>query len=190
MDIAILKEYKQRSERQILHRKRKTVKGFQVEKTEIDDEIITTSVSHVRRNKYPLSEKDSLCLVLSSCFFLIPACYALCNGFYIHFVISVITSLVSINYWRCAVPGWRASLDFFVAKLSFVIYFITGFLNIKDTATLVIAWPVCGCIVLFYSFSNKMWDKDCFTWVFYHMSFHLFVAIEQIVVLNSLCVIC
>lgn len=186
MDIATPKVSDLQSKCQLLNRKSKTEKEFPVEETEIDDEVITANAPHARCNKYPLSEKDSLCLVLSSCFFLVPAFYAHYYGFYIHFVISLVTSLVSINYWRFAIPGWRASLDFFVAKLSFVIYFITGLLNIKDTATLFIAWPVCGCIIIFYLFSNKMWDKDCFTWVYYHMSFHLLVAIEQFIVLNSL----
>lgn len=187
MDMAILKDSSQRqSECRSLYRTLNVTNKETIEETEIDNEFLSTNKSYVRRNKYPLSQKDSFCLVLSSCFFLIPACYAFFYGFYIHFLISLVTSLVSINYWRLAIPGWRASLDLIVAKLSFVIYFGTGFLNIKDTKTMFIAWPVCGGIIICYLFSNKMWDKDCFTWVFYHMSFHLFVAIGKFIVLNSL----
>jgi hypothetical protein len=135
------------------------------------------------RSEYSISEIDSYCLIFSSCFFLIPGYCALLYGLYFYLATSVVTTIVSVNYWRNAVPGWRRWCDLFVAKLSFLIYFCTGLIYIKNHQILFIAWPICGGIIMFYFLSNRMWKRGCHTWVFYHMMFHLFVAVEQFIVL-------
>jgi hypothetical protein len=69
------------------------------------------------------------------------------------------------------------------AKISFAIYFLTGFLNIKDSGVLVLAWPICFAIIGFYALSSVFWEKDSAFWVYFHMLFHFFVAVEQYLVL-------
>ena len=137
----------------------------------------------VRRNKFPVSVIDSNRLIISSCFFLIPGYYALTQGLYWYLSTSVITTIVSINYWRHAIPGFRRSTDMIVAKVSFIIYFSTGVMRVNDANILYVAWTVCGGIIICYFFSNKLWEKDSSNWVFYHMTFHLLVALEQYIVL-------
>lgn len=136
-----------------------------------------------RQNKFPLSTTFSSYLILSSCFFLIPGYYAYLSGLYWYLATSAITTIVSINYWRYPVPGLRRSADVAVAKASFLIYFVTGVMNINDLSVLYIAWPVCGGIIICYHFSNKMWEMDSESWIFYHVLFHLLVALEQYLVL-------
>lgn len=135
------------------------------------------------RNVYPLSEVDANYLILSSLFFLMPGYYAYISGLPLYLVTSTVTTLASINYWRNAVPGWRRTTDMIVAKVSFLIYFITGVCRIKEVEILFIAWPVCAVIAACYISSNKQWEKDSHTWIFYHMSFHFFVTLEQYIVL-------
>lgn len=137
------------------------------------------------RNQYPVPLFDSICLVISSMFFLIPGLQAFHCGMKWYGVLSFVTSAVSMNYWYLAVPGWRRNLDLFMAKFSFIIYFITGALYVTDSMLLVVGWPLCVCILISYWMSSQRWQRDCWTWVLCHMSFHFFVAIEQAIVITG-----
>ena len=132
---------------------------------------------------YPLSEVDSKYLMISSCFFLLPGFYALSHGLTLYFATSAVTTVASINYWRDAVPGWRRTSDMIIAKVSFLIYFLTGLYRIKDAAILYLAWPICFLIIYCYMSSNRLWKLDSHLWIFSHMCFHYFVAVEQYIVL-------
>jgi Na+/glutamate symporter len=102
-------------------------------------------------------------------------------------VLSVITALISANYWR-RVPtlGIRRQLDLVVAKVSFAIYFLTGVMYVRDTFLLSIGIPICVSIGICYQMSHVRYSQQSAYWVYYHMSFHLFVAIEQLIVVVSL----
>ena len=132
---------------------------------------------------YPLSEVDSNYLMISSCFFLLPGFYALSHRLNLYFATSVVTTFASINYWRDAVPGWRRTSDMIIAKVSFLIYFLTGLYCIKDATVLYLAWPICFLIVYCYMSSNHLWKLESHLWIFAHMCFHFFVAVEQYIVL-------
>lgn len=146
-----------------------------------DDNLL--SDTKTRRNAFPVHPHDSICLVVSSCFFLIPGCYAFYTALYFYGCVSFLTTLVSANYWRHAVHGWRRTADLITAKVSFAIYFISGCLFIQDPKTVVVGIPGCAMIIFCYYSSNRLWDMDSWTWVYFHMSFHLFVALEQFLVL-------
>ena len=79
--------------------------------------------------------------------------------------------------------GWRHSADLFVAKASFATYFISGCFFVRDLRVLAVGIPGCAMIVILYYLSNRYWDKDSWMWVYFHMGFHLFVALEQFLVL-------
>lgn len=138
-----------------------------------------------RRNVFPVSSHDSHCLMISSCFFLIPGIYACKVSSYLYFLVSFITTAVSINYWRDAVEGHRRTADLVTAKVSFSIYFISGCLCVRDLHLLMIGIPGCCCIVLCYLMSNRYWDLDSPLWVYFHMAFHLFVALEQYLIIYA-----
>ena len=135
------------------------------------------------RNVFPIPYFDSICLMSSSMFFLLPGYYAWTRHMYFYFATSTVTTIISVNYWRNAVPGLRKMLDLTVAKASFGIYFATGIIKIREMYTLLYAWPLCMAIAVFYSLSNQSWDNDSAYWVVFHMLFHLCVALEQYVVL-------
>ena len=75
-----------------------------------------------------------------------PGYYAYVSGLPLYLVTYTVTTLASINYRRNAVPGWRRTTDMIVAKVSFLIYVITGVCRIKEVEVLFIAWSVCAII--------------------------------------------
>ena len=148
-----------------------------------NDKFSSHHMKKQRRNIFPVSNQDSICLMVSSCFFLIPGCYAFNNSLYFHGIVSFVTTAISINYWRHAVEGWRRTADLWTAKISFVIYFISGCVFVRDLQLLAIGIPGCMLILVCYYLSSRYWEKDSWMWVYFHMLFHLFVALEQFLVL-------
>jgi hypothetical protein len=116
---------------------------------------------------------------------MIPGTYAIAIGFYFYAVVSFVTTVVSINYWRHAIDGYRRTADLITAKASFVIYFVSGCLFIRDVSLLAIGIVGCASIIFFYNLANMSWNNDESIWVAYHMMFHLSVAFEQYLVLYS-----
>lgn len=71
--------------------------------------------------------------VISSIFFLVPATYAflntiICAWLYWYGVLSVCTTIFSVNHWRQAEYGMRRNLDRVVAWIACIIYVSTGLL--------------------------------------------------------------
>jgi len=136
-----------------------------------------------RRNKYPLAPSQAILLVISSGFFFIPSLYAISLQAYFQFLLSFISSLISMLYWYHAVPGWRKTLDLYSAKIAFVGYVATAFYYVKEPTLHYIGWPIGGLIVYCYTQSCDRWQKDEADWIIYHMLFHALVAVNQCIVL-------
>lgn len=124
-------------------------------------------------------------LVISSCFFLIPGIYAFISHVPLLGLLSLVTTAVSINYWRDAVNGWRRHMDLLVAKVSFFIYFTIGVIHVRDWHILVVGWPNTALMLLSYFLSNKLWNKGSQYWIYCHMAFHLFVSVGQLLVVHG-----
>jgi hypothetical protein len=137
-------------------------------------------------------------LVLSSYVFLVPAYIAFRNHLYWLSLSSFITSLVSIQYWRHPIPGFRRSLDLVVAKLSFLLYFFYGFYGMYsllsqetyvDTNIMTIllhSMMIYGMIVCYY-YANILWEYQYVEWILCHALFHILVAWEQCFIIVLLC---
>ena len=144
--------------------------------------ILATNV----RNIFPVNQHDAICLIVSSCFFLIPGGYAFSVDLPFYGIVSAVTTLVSANYWCDAVEGMRRNADLITAKVSFGIYCVSGFYYMRDWRLFAVGIPgVCG-IGFFYYMANKYWDLDSQYWVYFHMLFHLFVALEQALVIYAI----
>ena len=139
-----------------------------------------------KRNVFPIPWHESLYLIVSSCFFLFPGYYAFRENLPFHGVVSIVTTIVSANYWRHAVEGMRRNVDLIVAKVSFMIYCISGFWFARDWRLYAIGVPgmigIGGC----YYLSNNYWDRDLPGWVYFQMLFHIFVAFEQALVIYAM----
>ncbi len=122
-------------------------------------------------------------LTISSAFFLFPACFAYYHAIYIMSFLSVFTTLVSVAFWIRPRDGIRRTLDLIVAKVSFVIYFSVGLVNIRDTTTFIAG--LIGAVLMIGSYTTglKLFDLRSPRWVYAHMVFHFFVACGQVLVL-------
>lgn len=140
--------------------------------------------------KFPIQfgSSESTCLILSSCTFMIPAYYALMHEtMYLYGVLSIITSLVSINYWRYADIGhFSRYMDLCVSKVSFIIYFVSGVIYFYYMPSLFsIALPICLSIIYSFHYSGILWSVDKYEWMYLHVLFHILVAIEQCLVIYA-----
>lgn len=122
---------------------------------------------------------EGYCLVISSLSFLISGAYAFFNGIYWLGWLSVITTLVSMNYWRRPIEGVRRKLDLHTAKISFAVFFITGVVSIRDINILKIGYTNAIAMLSFYFTSNYLHSKGSSVWIIFHMLFHISVALVK-----------
>lgn len=130
-------------------------------------------------------------LVLSSAFFMIPCVYSIPNGEHFYTVMLLLTFGISANYWRKATYGWRRTLDLWFSKLSFTIFFCRGYYIVyyspKSTPMeqlhIYMGFASLFSIIYFYYMSERAYHRGYSNWIIYHMFFHLFVGIEQGIIL-------
>lgn len=130
--------------------------------------------------------EQSRWLVLSSFFFTIPSIYAFINNLYSYSILLLFTSLISANYWRKATYSWRRNMDLVFSKISFVIFFSNGIVYVKSVNYVITGYS--GIIILLYCYylSGKLLQLKNNNWYKYHMMFHLIVAYEQLIILDSI----
>lgn len=138
-----------------------------------------------KRNSYPMKTVDRASLVFSSMFFLIPSFFATHCHSHIFSYISFIVSLVSINFWRFPMNGWRRNIDIATAKLSFIVYFSCGCYFVRDLYHITLGWIICITMLFCYFMSGKLWYADSPHWIHFHMMFHFLVAFEQCLIIAS-----
>ena len=129
---------------------------------------------------------QSIWLVFSSCFFLLPAIYARSMHCYLFYYLSIITSLMSAIHWIQAETGLRQKIDILTAIVSFFIYFVTGVIFIRGYILLTL-----GIIGLFFMLScfylsHKMASIGSSKWICFHFCFHICVALEQLLVIYAM----
>jgi len=135
---------------------------------------------------YIASWEHSKWLVLSSFFFTFPSIYAYINNLYYYSILLVFTSLISANYWRKATYSIRRNLDLFFAKLSFIIFLSNGIVYVKCVPYVITGYS--GLILLLYCYylSGKLLNIGNENWYKYHFIFHLIMAYEQFIILDSI----
>jgi hypothetical protein len=125
-------------------------------------------------------------LVYSSLFFMIPSVYALALEMYMFSGLLVITSGISINHWRIATfNSTRRKADLYVAKFSFIVFFINGGMYIRYIPYLCLAYTNLALIAYAFHCSNALYAAQSPIWYKYHMLFHLCVACEQLLVIEN-----
>ena len=146
-------------------------------------------------------------LVLSSTFFLVPCILTIYNDMYFFTTLLLLTSGISANYWRKATYGWRRTLDLWFSKFSFVIFVTNQFMYIGIVQPTPISYTMiiedimlvenlryyCSIasfvsMVYFYYLSEKSYHKsrEDQQWKIYHFIFHIFVAVEQFIILEAI----
>jgi uncharacterized membrane protein len=130
--------------------------------------------------------KHTKYITLSSLLFLIPAYYAYAHNMYDHTILLILTSLISANYWRKATYSWRRNLDLIISKVSFAIYIYNGVKYSGSRSELIEG--ILRLIFMVYCFcrSGYLFQKKQDSWVGYHILFHIFIALEQLRILNNI----
>lgn len=126
-------------------------------------------------------------LVLSSTFFMGPCAYAYYYELYAISILLFITSACSANHWRDPrFTSIQRRMDQLSAKTSFGIFFVNGIVYIRNTYYLV--WGYSGLMALLYCYymSHHLYVVHNVNWYKYHMGFHAFVAIEQMLVVFAM----
>jgi predicted membrane channel-forming protein YqfA (hemolysin III family) len=137
--------------------------------------------------KYTARWDQSKWLVASSSLFLIPAIYAYQNKLYLCSLISTLTTLFSINYWRKATTkSWRKQMDLVFSKISFVIFTYKGIIYVTQTPLCTIGYSNVLAIAYCYYLSEKLFAEKNPNWIKYHAMFHLLVAYGQLIVLHNM----
>lgn len=143
-----------------------------------------------KRNIDPIPLWDSACLVFSSTFFLIPAYFShiqsntICD---ILALLSVCTAIVSMNYWRNSVHGWRLFLDHIFSRVSATAYLCTFLYKFPPLNPVIMALVVGNMLLIAFSYiySCYLWENDYPQWVYVHMMFHLLGSTGEILVVVS-----
>ena len=130
--------------------------------------------------------EDTRWLVLSSFFFTVPSIYAFIINMYSYSFLLLCTSLISANYWRKATYSWRRNMDLIFAKISFVVFFSNGVYYVKSAGYVITGYS--GIIVLLYCYylSGKLFELKNNNWYKYHIMFHLIMAYEQTIIIDSI----
>lgn len=125
-------------------------------------------------------------LVLSSFFFTIGASYAYSKHLYSYSILLFFTSFISANYWRKATYSWRRDMDLIVAKMSFVVFVSNGVYYVRTIEYMIPGYIGLLCLVYSYYLSAKFYRLKHNNWYKYHFMFHLIMAFEQMIILDSI----
>ena len=149
--------------------------NFKEQEEELEEEEVL--IAEWKHTKY---------ITLSSLLFLLPACYAYAHSMYDHTILLILTSFISANYWRKATYSWRRNLDLIFSKISFSIYIYNGVKYSGSQSKLIEG--ILRLIFMFYCFcrSGYLFKRKDVNWVWYHVIFHMFIALEQKVILRNI----
>ena len=125
-------------------------------------------------------------LVLSSSLFMIPSIYGYYKQLYLHSLLLLLTSLISVNYWKKATYSWRRNVDLVFEKVAFIVFVSNGIIYVRYKPYVITGYS--GLILLAYCYycSGKLFKMNNSFWWKYRVVFHLIMTLEQMIVLESI----
>lgn len=124
-------------------------------------------------------------LVFSSLLFVIPAYIAFLYKMYFHCFLTTIVSIFSTYNWiQYKHTEKSLTIDILLARISFIIYFISGCYNNNSNILLIIGIFDGGCCGLFYYIGYRMYKTKFISNIF-HFLFHICVIIGKLIVIKS-----
>lgn len=123
-------------------------------------------------------------LCSSSCGFAVAGTIGLFIGEYVLGLTAILTSIMSINFWRWEVEGLRHTMDVTMANISFIVFTVHG---LYCPHILTYGWPCWFGIVICFLLSRRLQrrPRDDRTWQVPHVLFHLLVAMGQLLVMRG-----
>lgn len=130
--------------------------------------------------EFPKPLSETIWIVFSSCFFLVPGTYALLNSYcckwiYLYGCLSLCTTICSVNHWRRAEDGVRRKIDKAAAWTAFIAYVITGFVYLP----LCLSFVTAGTIISSFLVSDYLSQRHHQYWCCTHMFFHFSVSVTK-----------
>jgi hypothetical protein len=152
-------------------------------------------------------------IVLSSAFFSIPAIWHLIQyasyvqfkiNYYIHaeeltgenvvyiksiMTVSVnllLTSLISMNYWRDPKRGWRRNADLIFAKFFLLMNCYYAFKYVRYSPYVISLFCIILSLPWIYNQSTKLISQNNPDWVKYHFAFHVVSTLGLAVLLDGI----
>ena len=98
----------------------------------------------------------------------------------------ILTSLVSMNYWRDAKRGWRRNADLILAKITFCTCGYYGIIYVATMPHILSFYSSIALSLYMYGQSSKCISKNDLDWVKYHFAFHIFLAISAAYILQEM----
>jgi hypothetical protein len=132
----------------------------------------------------PSPRESSKLLTKTSFLFLIPGVYAFQHELYYYSLVLLLTTGISFNFWRKPVYGLRRNIDLVYAKLSFVIFFVSGVYYVRIYLSLY--YTLLFLMLYYFQTAYVLSQKRVYNWYRYHALFHLIVAIEQFLILYAI----
>ena len=118
--------------------------------------------------------EESIYIVGTSCLFMVPSIYSYYCHLYSLSVLLAVTSLLSANFWRRPVLGWRRNADIGCAKILFITCVYIGVPCLD-------MWYIYMSIIIFFYY------KSCVAWhVLYHAAFHISAILTAMLIITEL----
>jgi len=125
-------------------------------------------------------------LVVTSALFLIPGGYAYYKHLYGMSTVIVVTSIVSMNYWRHPVPSLRKTCDLLCSKTCFVIMVYQGIRHVHYRPYLIASYPILGIMITSFFLSNWLYNRGNKYWYMFHIVFHMSIVANKTMIVDSL----
>jgi hypothetical protein len=138
-----------------------------------------------KTNLLNINSYESFMICLSSSTFLIPSIYAMYLKNPLGYL-SLTCFGASIMFWFHPTYGWRRNLDFFMAKICGVSYFLAAYQGITNPSTRRILYGTMWTYLICFYTANNLHKNNNPYWVYFHMGFHSIVSFGKCLILYNL----
>jgi len=122
-------------------------------------------------------------LTLSSSLFIAPAIFGIYRGHKVLPAMSLISTVVSVNYWLNPANEYSRILDLITSKTCGVIYFLYGYNSVESFQMRMAGYMNLCMLLASYNTSCLLYNDYNNRWLPFHIAFHCFGTIGQFIVL-------
>ncbi len=126
----------------------------------------------------------NLILCSTSVGFILPGIYAFTTGDSWLGLISILTSLFSVNYWFHETNDLRYTLDSIMSRISFITFTYRAITYVKNPTILLYGWINWFVLVLSFALS-RYHQRYGGPWWVPHCLFHICTTIGQVLVIRG-----
>jgi hypothetical protein len=144
---------------------------------------ISNNSNSISNNSNSINNKPNYYLLFSTSTFIFPILYAAKKGNALLSISTGLALLGSLNYLRKPKPGYRRTIDLITSNSSCFVYIFYGLKNIIGFWPFSIGWSNLFLMIYFYKKSYTNFYLQEKSWIYYHISFHLFTTFSKMYVI-------